>query len=238
MEICEITNKWHKDTLEGIESKIGPNVLNADEIDKLCLCVAKTSYQYCSAILQLLNKGYEFPARALMRCIGELSAKFTWSMVNCSNKKNDTPESIKKRIQRWKKTACSKGIMLLEDSTSVMCPEDKEIHEKILNDLKQNLKELDAERCIPQITQIFEQLSKSYDVYNKIRIAFYSIFNNAVHIDPASISKIYLSQQQGQDSTRSYCVAITYHINSLIRSKYNLEIQQITDEFKELMKIT
>jgi len=236
MEMDQTINKWYKYTLEEIERKIGPEVLNADEIDKLCLCVAKTSYQYCSVIIELLDKGYEFPARALMRCLGELSVKFTWSLVGCNNKKNNTPEAIKKRVQRWRKTACSEGIRLLEGSASVMCQEDKEVHGKILNDLKQQREELEVKN-MPDLAEIFKQLGKNYDVYNKIRVAFYSVFNNAVHIDPASMSKIYLSQQRGQDSTRSYCVAIAYHINFLIRSKYGINIQQIQDEFVQLMNL-
>jgi len=233
-ELYKIINKWHEDTINGIESKIGPDMPNADEIDKLCFCVAKTSYQYCSAIIQLLDRGYEFPARALMRCIGELSAKFTWSLVDCSNKKNNNSGAIKERLQRWRWSACSEGIKLLEKSTSVKRPEDEDVHERILNDLKKQREGLHVNEGIPKTAQIFEQLGKEYEVYKKIHIAFYSVFNNAVHIDPASMSKIYLSQEQGQDSTRSYCFAIAYHINSLIRSKYNLDIQQITDEFNEI----
>lgn len=235
MEIDQTINKWYKDILEGIEKKISPEVPNSDEIDKLCLCVVKTSSQYCSAVIELLDKGYDFPARALMRCLGELSAKFTWSLVGCNNKKNNTPEAIKKRVQRWRKTACSEGIRLLEGSASVMRPEDKEIHEKILNDLKQQREGLGVKN-MPDLTEVFNQLEKHYDIYSKIRIAFYSVFNNAVHVDPACMSKIHLAQKRGEDSTRSYCVAIAYHINFLIRSKYDLDIQQITDEFKGLMK--
>jgi len=236
MEIDRTINQWYEDTLKGVEDKVGPDVSNGDEIDKLCLCTIKTSYQYCSAVLHLLNKGYEFPAMALMRCLGELNAKFTWCLVD-SNGTNNNSEAIKERVQRWRRSAYSKRIELLESSTSVMRPEDKEVHEQILTDLKQNLKELDVGKGIPNLTQIFEQLSKSYEVYNKIRTAFYSVFNNAVHLDPASLSSIYLSQQQGQDSTRSYCIASAYNINFLIRSRYGLNTQQVQDEFVQLMNI-
>lgn len=234
MEIEKIINKWHEDTLEGIENKIGPDVLNADEIDKLCLCVAKTSYQYCSAIIQLLDKGYEFPSRALMRCLGELNVRFTWCLI--CNDTNNNSEAIKRRIQRWQKFACSEGIKLLEKSKSVMRQQDKEVHEQILKDLKQHCDGLNVKN-MPDFTEICKQLSEHYDIYDKIRPAFYSVFNNAVHLDPASLSSIYLSQQQGQDSTRSYCVAIAYHINFLIRSWYGLNTQQVQDEFVQLMKI-
>jgi len=236
MEIYETIKQWYEDTLKEIEAKIGPDVLNADEIDKLCLCVVKTSYQYCSAVFQLLDKGYEFPARALMRSLGELNAKFTWCLVGNNNTSNN-PEAIKERVQRWRKSACDEGIKLLEKSESVMCPEDKEIHEKIMSDLKQHLKELDVEKGMPQVTQIFEQLSKSYDVYNKIRPAFYSVFNNAVHLDPASMSTIYVSQQQGQDSTQSYFAASAYNINFLTRSRYGLNTKQVQDEFIKIMDL-
>jgi hypothetical protein len=236
MEIDETIKKWHEETQKIIEDKIGPDLSNAGKIDKLCLCVAKTSYQYCSAVIQLLDKGYELPVRALMRCIGELSAKITWSLVGCKDE-NNTSEAIEERIQRWEKSACSKGIELLEGTTSVNRPEDKNVNEKILNDLKQQCKGLEVKN-MPDLSEIFNQLGENYKIYSKIRIAFYSIFNNAVHLDPASMSEIYLSQQQGQDSTRLYCVAIAYHINSLIRTNYGIDIQQITDEFNQLTNMT
>jgi len=236
MKIDETIKKWHEETLDWIENKIGPDVFNADEIDKLCLFVVKTSSQYCAAVLQLLNEGYEFPAKALMRCLGELNTKFTWSLVGCHDKDN-TPKEISKRVQRWRMSACSKGIELLEDSKAVMRSEDKKVHEQTLNDLKQHKEELkkDNVKNMPDLKEIFKQLGDSY--YEKIRPAFYSIFNNAVHLDPASMIAIYGSLPGGQDLPRSYCVAIAYNINSLIRLRYGLNTQQIKEELDQLMKM-
>jgi len=234
MEIDKTINRWHEDTLKGIESKIGPDVLNADEIDKLCLCVIKTSSQYCAAAIQLLNSGFGYPAKAIMRCLGELNTKFTWCLIGGHNDTDNTHEAIIKRFQRWRKSACSEGIKLLEGSTSVMRPEDKEVHEKTLTDLKQHREGLKMKN-MPDLTEIFKQLGDSF--YEEIRPAFYSIFNDAVHLDPASMSAIYGSLPQGRDVLRTYCVTFAYNMNSLIRSKYELNIQQIKEEYDQLMKM-
>lgn len=130
MEIHKTISKWYEETQEGIDGKIGPDVCNADEIDKLCLCIIRTSSQYCAATLQLLNSGFEYPAKALMRCLGELNIKFTWSLVGCKNDKSSTSEEVKKRFQRWRKAACFKGVQLLEDCEAGIRPEDKKMHEK------------------------------------------------------------------------------------------------------------
>ncbi len=236
MEIDETIKKWHEETQKEIEGKIGPDFFNANEVDKLCLCVVKTSYQYCTAVLQLLNEGYEFPAKALMRCLGELNTKLTWSLVGC-NDKNNTSEAIEERIQRWRKSACSEGIKLFEGSKAVMRPEDKEVHERTLSELKQHYEELEKSnvKSFPNLTEIFKQLGDSY--YKEIRPTFYSIFNNAVHLDLASMSAIYGSLPQGRDILQTYCVAFAYNINSLIRLKYELDTYQIKKEYDQLMKI-
>jgi len=235
MEIDEIINKWHVETLKWIESKIGPDVFKANEIDKPCLCVAKTSYEFCAAVLRLLNSGYEYPAKALMRCLGELNTKFTWSLVGCQDKDN-TSDAIKERIHRWILTANSNGIKLLEESKAIMRPEDKEKHKKILNDLKQSYEEYKKSNIkhIPTLVDIFKQLGDSY--YEEIRPAFYSIFNDAVHLDPASISAIYGSLPQGRDVLQTYCVAFAYNINSIIRLRYGLDTKQIKKEYDKIMR--
>lgn len=236
MGIEEIVNKWHEDTQKWVESKIGTNILDADLIDKLCVCALKASAQYCGAIIQLLNSGHEYPTKALMRCLGELNMKFIWCIATRPEEEN-VSAAIEKRINRWKKTACSKGIQLLEDSISVMCPEDKEIHEKTLSDLNQHFNELDKlnVKQMPNFKQICEQLGDSF--YEKIRPAFYSIFHDAVHLDPVSMAAIYGFLPQGRDVIRTYCVGFAYSINSLIRLKYELDTLQIKDEYDQLMKI-
>ena len=77
-----------------------------------------------------------------MRCLGELNVKFVWCIATRPEEEN-VSAAIEKRINRWRKTACSKGIKLLRDSMSVMRPEDKETHEKTLNDLSQHFEELE-----------------------------------------------------------------------------------------------
>jgi len=118
-----------------------------------------------------------------------------------------------------------------------MRPEDKEVHERTLSELKQHYEELEKSnvKSFPNLTEIFKQLGDSY--YKEIRPTFYSIFNNAVHLDLASMSAIYGSLPQGRDILQTYCVAFAYNINSLIRLKYELDTYQIKKEYDQLMKI-
>jgi len=236
MEIDETINKWHEETLNWIEKKIGPNKSNADESDKLCICAVATCNQYCAAILKLLHNDCEYPAKALMRCLGELNAKLAWSLTECQDNKDNTPEAVIERIRRWIMTANSKGIKLLEESKEVMRPEDKEKHEKILSDLKKSHEEYKKSNIkeMPTLVDIFKQLGDLY--YNEIRPAFYSIFNDAVHLDPASMSAIYGSLPQGRDELETYCVAFAYNINSLIRLRYDLDTKQIKKEYDRIMR--
>jgi len=234
MEIHQTISKWHEETQKEIEGRIGSDVIDEAEINKLCLCVIRTSSQYCAAAIQLLNSGFEYPAKALMRCLGELNIKLTWCLVGCENGKSSTSEAVNKRFQRWRKAACSKGIQLLEDAEVVIRPEDKEDHERTLSDTKQHHKELKEVKNMPDLKELFRQLGELF--YEKIRPTFYSAFNDAVHLDPASMYAIYASLPQGRDVLKTYCIAFAYNINSLIRLRYELNGQQIKEEYDQLMK--
>ena len=107
-EFSKIINKWHEDTQKLIKSKIDTDILEAGLIDKLCVCVLKASNQYCEAIIQLLYNGHEYPAKALMRCLGELNMKLIWCVATRPEEENIS-EAIEKRINRWRKAACSEG---------------------------------------------------------------------------------------------------------------------------------
>lgn len=88
---------------------------------------------------------------------------------------------------------------------------------------------------MPDLREIFRQLGDFF--YEEIRPTFYSLFNDAVHLDPASMSAIYASLPQGQDTLQMYCIAFSYNINSLIRLRYGFNAQQIKEEYDQLMKM-
>ena len=237
MKIDKIIDQWFKETDQQLESKIESYLSSDDKITKLCVCVYATYKQYCSAIIQLLNSNYEYPAKALLRCLGELNAKFTWILKGCQDNKGTSSESIKKRIERWEKSACSKMIQLLEDSEVIIRPEDRKKHEETLSSLKQNQEEFKKTNLknLPDLKNIFVQLGSSF--YDEIRPAFYSSLNDAVHLDPMSMSAIYGSIQQGRETIESYCIAYAFNINYLIRSRYKIDNQHIKEEYYRLIKI-
>lgn len=233
MEIDKTINRWHEETLKWIENKIGPDILNANEIDKMCLCVAKTSSQYCAAVMQLLNKGYEFPAKALMRCLGELNAKFTWCLAGCHGQQN-TIGAVEERFRSWDKMTCSKGIKLLDDFEDVIRTEEKNEHKKKLSMLEERKAKLSDVKDMPNLTELFKQLG---DWFNKqFRPTFYLQFNDAVHLDLVGMTAIYGSLPQGRDELETYCVAFAYNINSLIRLRYDLDTKQIKKEYDRIMQ--
>jgi len=210
---------WHEETRKLLTAKIGSDLQNWNEIDKLCVFVASTSADYCAAIMQLLQEGHEWPAKALMRCLGELDAKFTWCL--CGGTKRDrSPAAITERFQRWIKTAYAKGIKLYDEFDSLVPAEGKEQHEKERDKLKEWEKSLTVLN-MPALKQVCEQLGNHYSKH--ISPMFYCRFNSAVHIDPSVLAATYTKHVEGCDVLTRNCLHYAFSINCLIRMQYECQ---------------
>lgn len=224
---------WYKETRELLDKKIGSNQQNRSLIDKLCVCVTSASADYCAAIMRLLYEGHEWPAKALMRCLGELDAKFTWCLDGCKDQ-DHSPETITKRIQSWEKTAYAEGIKLFDDFDSIVPAEDKEHHQTERNKLEELKKKLTV-REMPNLKQVIEQLGNHYSQH--VHAMFYCRFNSAVHLDPSVLVATYTNRGEGRDELMRHCLGYALSINGIIRSQYGYQkdFERIVTEYSEIM---
>ena len=154
----------------------------------MCITVLDGAECYCNAILILLSKNYVFPAKALMRCLCELTVKLMW----CLQCPVDTDEeqdrkTVDEKIRRWEKSTLAQNITVLEEWKQVDPGNDK-IDDQI-KELEKKKDTMDVKK-MPDYPQL---LNKMPDNFRRgISLKLYKDFNKAVHLDANSLGKIYL----------------------------------------------
>ena len=154
----------------------------------MCITVLDGAECYCNAILILLNRNYVFPAKALMRCLCELTVKLMW----CLQCPVDTDEeqdrkTVDEKIRRWEKRTLAQNIKVLEEWKQVD-PGDDKIDDQI-KELEKKKDTMDVKK-MPDYPQL---LNKMPDNFRRgISLKLYKDFNKAVHLDANSLGKIYL----------------------------------------------
>ncbi len=91
MNIDEKITKWFNETDALMRSKIDINKFSP--IDGLCVAVLHSARDYCSAVLLLLQNKHPTPAKALLRCLFELSMKLTWCLTLPANTCDEEAEA-------------------------------------------------------------------------------------------------------------------------------------------------
>ncbi len=153
----------------------------------MCLAVLEGAECYCNAIFLLLNNNYVFPARALMRCLCELTVKLMW----CLQCPDDTDEeqdrkTVDEKIRQWEQNTLVQNIRVLNEWKQVDPGNDKIDEQK--KELEQK-KDKNVEK-MPCYAGLLKELPD--DFRSKISLELYKNFNKAVHLDTNSLPKIYL----------------------------------------------
>jgi len=232
MEIEETINKWFEETNCLMQNRIN----NANSIDGLCECVLQGSKNYCNAILLLLDKGHEMPAKALLRVLYELFAKVAWCLRVPDDVTDDENILVKEKIRRWEKHTLLNNIKILEKF-------ERAGHNKNIGRLMSTLKSEDLYlkaniKCMPDLFEITKQLPEPFT--KKAYPFLYLQFNNSVHLDTTSLVKSFSqkSNKTAQDTLAElyeYCTNHAFYINSIIRLQYDDNTVQITKEYKEIV---
>jgi len=153
----------------------------------MCIVVLNGAECYCNAILILLSKNYVFPAKALMRCLWELTVKLMW----CLQCPDDTDEEqdrkmVDEKIHRWEKSTLTQNIKVLEEWKQVD-PHNNKIDEQI-KELEKKKDKINVKE-MPNYPQLLNRLP--HDFRCKISLEIYKDYNKAVHLDANSLVKIY-----------------------------------------------
>ncbi len=236
MEIDKTIIKWFNETGILIHDKIR----DFGSIDGLCETVLHSTKDYCCTVLLLVQSGNIMPAKALLRCLCELSVKLNWCLVvpdNIRYKKSQT--IVKQKIRRWEKDTLCRNIEALGKFRDAVDGSVRQEIGEAIEKLKQEPLFTDSTvKRLPKFMHIIGQLPDMFK--NEVYPLLYLSFNNAVHLDVTSLVDDYMSKsgkQSGPDSTilAKYCVAHAFHVNSTIRKNYKIDISDIKQEYHDIM---
>jgi len=181
------------------------------------------------------------PAKALLRCLCELSVKLNWCLSvpdNISNGKDD--QIVKDKIRRWEKDTLCNNIEALEKFRNAV---DEATNQKI----KQEIEKLKLEplfnnekiKRLPRFRDITDQLP---DIFrNEVYPLLYLQFNNAIHLDVTSLVDTYKVKNQKEPKADlrilfEYCVTHALHINTVIRMNYGIDVSAVRQEFNNIIR--
>jgi len=154
----------------------------------MCINVLDGAECYCNAILILLNKNYVFPAKALMRCLCELTVKLMWCLqCPVDTDEEQDKKTVDEKIRRWEKSTLAQNIKVLEEWKQVD-PQNNKIDDQI-KELEKKKDKMNVKKEMPKYPQL---LNKLPDTFRRgISLKLYKDFNKAVHLDANSLVKIY-----------------------------------------------
>lgn len=158
----------------------------------MCMTVLDGAECYCNAILILLNKNYVFPAKALMRCLCELTVKLMWCL-QCPDGTDEEQDrkTVDEKIRRWEKSTLAQNIKVWEEWKKVD-PQNNKIDDQI-KELKKKKDNIDVKE-MPCYAQLLKELP--YIFRREISLELYMNFNKAVHLDANSLGDICLQNNK------------------------------------------
>jgi len=236
MSIDKIMMKWFDET----DNLINAEINNFESIDGLCIAVLHNAKDYCCAISTLLQCGHIMPAKALLRCICELSMKLFW----CLNVPDDTNDQdanalVERKIHQWEKDTLCRNVKTLEEFRDAADGSDKqEIAEGIDNLKSKPLFSDESVKKLPPFKNLIDFLPTP--VKKEVYPLLYLQFNNAVHLDVTSLFNGY-KEKKGEQARYNpdilkYCLAHALHINGAIRKNYKIDVSDIKQEYHAVMK--
>ncbi len=233
MQIETILNNWFEETRSLIRDKI----VDFNSIDGLCESCLLSAREYCCAVLHLLRDEYEMPAKALLRCLCELSMKLFWCLrVPDGTDDKGADAIVKRRIRCWEKDTLCGNVEILEAFRDAANGAVRAEIEKALKNLRGE--PLFSDMSVKQLPPFKNLVAQLPDICkDEVYPLLYLQFNNAVHLDVTSLVENYMPKvagQSGHDSSKNlehYCVINAFHINGVIRRNYGIDIGDIKQEF-------
>ena len=183
--ICVETHEEEK--LRLMFAKTRALIKTENRKNAMCTTVLDGAECYCNAILLLLNKNYVFPAKALMRCLCELTVKTIWCL-KCPDDTDEEPnrKTVDEKIRCWEKSTLAQNIQVLKE-----CKEVDPYNSKIDDQIKELEKKKDN-MDVGKMPRYGELLKKLPDEFRDISLELYKDFNKAVHLDANSLGEICL----------------------------------------------
>lgn len=161
-------------------------IKNENRENAMCTTVLDGAEHYCNAIFLLLKENYVFPAKALMRCLCELTVKLIWCL-QCPDETDEEQKrkTVDEKIRRWEKSTLAQYFKVLEEWKKVD-PQNKNIDAQI-NEIEKKKDNMGV-KVMPGYSQLLEKLPPQFR--REISLKLYKDFNKAVHLDANSLGEI------------------------------------------------
>ena len=188
----------------------------------MCSAVLEGAECYCKAILLLLDKNYVYPAKALMRCLCELTIKLMWCL-QCPDDTNEIQDSqiVDEKAHRWEKKTLAQNINVLKEFKNVNLENNK------IDDLIKKLemkKDKIKVKEMPKYADLLKGLPMEFR--RKISVKLYSDFHKAIHLDSNSLVKLYLHGNKTNinngelNELKDFCFALANLVTGIIATNY------------------
>jgi len=237
MEIDETINKWFQETEDQISAKIDKNKFRP--LDGLCIAVHKAARDYCNAIFCLTGKNHLLPAKALLRCLCELSVKLSWCLIVPDGlSAEEESKVVEQKIKRWEKdTLCEKIKILKKFKEAATTASDSKLEEEINSEMRKMKQEpLFGNNEVKRMPNFFDIIKEMPKIFKAgVYPLLYLQFNNAVHLDVTSLVGFYTGEDKiNKDNLIRYCVDHAFHINSVIRMNYDIDVSSLKYECHQI----
>lgn len=190
-------------------------------------CVLDAAKSYSSAILLLLDNNSVWPAKALLRCLFELTARLSWCL-RCPDEadKELRSEMIDKKLCRWDKSAMLQDIRILKDFKRTY-PQNAEEIDNQVKKLADEIYDLYVKR-MPGYKNLLNEFPNEFE--KMVPPQLYSDLHKAVHLDMNVLSKIYMSgksdlsnDNRDIDELKKLCMFLVKIIEDVTKKDYDLK---------------
>jgi len=190
-------------------------------------CVLDTAKSYSSAILLLLDNNSVWPAKALLRCLFELTARLLWCLRYPDEANEELrSEIINKKLCRWEKSTMLQDIKVLKDFKRAYPQNAEEIDDKI-KIFADGIYDLYVKR-MPNYKNLLNEFPDEFE--KMVPPQLYSDLHKAVHLDANILSKIYMSGRSNSsddnsdiDELKKLCMFLVKIIEDVTKKDYDLE---------------
>lgn len=227
--------RWGKDTIDVFKGCVRTN----NGVDYICIASLSVCSTYSNAIASLLAQELRMPAKALLRCLFEVSVKVLWCLHEPGKETSDA--AIEERIKRWAKSAIKARLKLRRGLGELLTsgPLQNE-NQSICDRMERDLSQL-VYNDIPNVKDITKALGESWQsFYTRL----YLPFNDAVHLDFVSLCEnatddghtidVQPDSDEPIGELAKFWVLDIHMLLFAVRSHYGWDTEAMDSEFKAI----
>ncbi len=241
MDIYKTINKWFEETLNNFIKDVSPEY----PVNRFLLSSLLALRKYSLASIILIEKDHKMPTKALLRTMIEFLTKITWCLAIHEKHIKNKAETVEMRHKRWWKATVLRRINELKNWINVS---DIQLRKQVQSELHQLMEmKTQYEDIEPMPLKFFRLLDELPEDYkNDIYPRFYLKYNDAIHLDDATLGLLvrkqddhvtyYEDSQDSSDELLKQVIYCAFMINDWTRTHYSWDTEQLRQEHESLLK--